>query len=161
MILQLTALPTGFEVRFTSDESTNADGFTLVWSCPVAPVNCPSGYENDPNDPSRCIDIDECSDATLNICGAQLTVTTCQNMPGSYTCVSPLTYTEFPIQTGQQIQFLPKLMKNWELEFNLKPTATHSRTSSIMRIGTEGADDISNLGSRIPGMGNIFKISKK
>ena len=137
-------------MKFTSDESTTAEGFTLVWSCPVAPASCPSGYQNDPNDPQMCLDIDECSDVSLNICGQQMSVTTCQNSPGSYTCVGPITYTEFPVQSGQNIQFLPKLMKNWELEFNVKPTAAHSATSSIIRIGNAGNDNQSNPGARIP-----------
>uniref|UniRef100_A0A1A9W7Q2 Fibrillin-2 n=1 Tax=Glossina brevipalpis TaxID=37001 RepID=A0A1A9W7Q2_9MUSC len=51
-------------------------------SCP--PV-CPAGYTVNPNDPSKCVDIDEC--LAPDVCEF-----TCLNTNGSYDCLCPLGY---------------------------------------------------------------------
>ncbi|KAM4023905.1 uromodulin-like [Anomaloglossus baeobatrachus] len=48
---------------------------------------CPSGYYN--ASPTSCVDINECSNSTLNKCHS---LATCVNSVGNYTCVCPYGY---------------------------------------------------------------------
>ena len=47
---------------------------------------CDEGYEPDPNNVNRCLDVDECRMPSLHQCDVTLPNSQCINTPGSYKC---------------------------------------------------------------------------
>ena len=47
---------------------------------------CEDGYEPDPNNVNRCLDVDECRMPSLHQCDVTLPNSQCINTPGSYKC---------------------------------------------------------------------------
>ncbi|XP_057765851.1 wall-associated receptor kinase-like 6 [Salvia miltiorrhiza] len=71
-----------FDIYYYEDAfSVYYDGYDYVSSTKYC--SCPRGYEGNPYLPEKCIDINECSNATQNPCGPSWS---CINVKGDYTC---------------------------------------------------------------------------
>ena len=55
---------------------------------------CEDGYEPDPNNVNRCLDVDECRMPSIHQCDVTLPNSQCINTPGSYKCACGNNYIE-------------------------------------------------------------------